>query len=62
MTDTRDQLVAQLQAMPALPFVTEAWEGEGDARQLVMQRVLVRPGEADWQHALAQNLERLAGA
>ena len=60
MTDTRDQLVAQLSAMPALPFVTEAWEGEGEAPQLVMRRTLVRPGEPDWPHALAQNLDRLA--
>lgn len=50
----------QLAAMPALPFVTEAWEGEGAAAQLVMRRDLVRPGEANWPHALAQAFERTA--
>lgn len=50
----------QLAALPALPLVTEAWEGEGAAAQLIMRRDLVRPGEAGWPHALAQAFERTA--
>lgn len=56
LASTFDQLVA----MPALPLLTEAWEGDGAGRQLVMKRTLVRPGDEDWHHALAQNLERVA--
>ena len=56
---TREEVLAELAAMPALPLLTEAWEGEGAARALVLSRTLVRPGEAAWERALAQNAARL---